>query len=475
MKSSAFVIGIGLLLWGSSAFGQGVPMKFQYQSKLEDSVGNPVNNAALTTTFGIYTTASGGSPLHTEVHVVGVAGGIVATQIGDDPFNPIDSSIFDASPTLYLGVKYGSDPEMLPRFPLTSVPYAIKSGIAEDVPNKIIHPSSVSINGQVVIDNAKLLNVSSVKINGNTVIDAAGNWVGSPTGLQGPQGPTGPQGATGPQGPQGPTGPQGATGPQGPQGATGPQGPAGASPLSLVGNDAVLSTGGAVIVNSTSNRQGFYAPGNIELRDFTPYIDFHYNNTNTDYTVRIMETLAGQIEFVRNPAQANTSTYFLPGGRVGVKRSPTSNELEVEGNASKSASGSWLANSDARIKTKIETVTDAVNKLSKVRLVSFKYTDEYRGAHVGVEDRTYLNVIAQEFREVFPEYVKGSGEHLANGDEILQVDTHPLLIYSAAAIQELAKANEELKKRNDDLERQLSELKKDVASIKTALEGAARR
>ncbi len=45
------------------------------------------------------------------------------------------------------------------------------------------------------------------------------------TGPQGPAGPAGPQGVTGPTGPQGPTGPKGdtgATGPQGPTGATGP-------------------------------------------------------------------------------------------------------------------------------------------------------------------------------------------------------------------------------------------------------------
>ena len=48
-------------------------------------------------------------------------------------------------------------------------------------------------------------------------------------GQTGPQGPAGPQGATGPTGPQGPTGPTGATGPKGDTGATGPQGPTGAT------------------------------------------------------------------------------------------------------------------------------------------------------------------------------------------------------------------------------------------------------
>jgi hypothetical protein len=40
--------------------------------------------------------------------------------------------------------------------------------------------------------------VGSLALNGTTIIDATGNWVGSPTGLVGPQGPPGPQGPAGP-------------------------------------------------------------------------------------------------------------------------------------------------------------------------------------------------------------------------------------------------------------------------------------
>lgn len=122
---------------------------------------------------------------------------------------------------------------------------------------------------------------------------------------------------------------------------------------------------------------------------------------------------------------------------VGIGRDPAANALEVEGNASKSAAGDWLANSDRRIKQNIETVTNALDTLDRVRLVSFNYTDDYRAKHSGVSDGRYLNVIAQEFAEVFPDHVKGSGECLSDGSEILQVDTYPLTIYSAAAIKEL--------------------------------------
>ena len=139
-------------------------------------------------------------------------------------------------------------------------------------------------------------------------------------------------------------------------------------------------------------------------------------------------------------------------------RVSTANKLEVEGNASKTAAGSWLMNSDARIKTEVRTVTNALRTLDKVRLVSFRYTDDYRKRHPGAEDRQYLNVIAQEFKEVFPEHVKSSGERLPDGHEILQVDDHPLTIYSAAAVQELHQLVKEKVAEIADQRKQIAEL-----------------
>ncbi len=149
-----------------------------------------------------------------------------------------------------------------------------------------------------------------------------------------------------------------------------------------------------------------------------------------------------------------------PGGSVGIGRTPTANTLEVSGSASKAVAGSWLANSDARIKNDIEPVENALATLEKVRLVSFRYNEDYRATHHGVEDRRYLNVVAQQFREVFPDDVKSSGEKLPNGEEILQVDTYPLTIYSAAAIQEL----------NQKLERDLKSKETEIDSLKQRLE-----
>ncbi|MCB1605603.1 MAG: tail fiber domain-containing protein [Xanthomonadales bacterium] len=158
------------------------------------------------------------------------------------------------------------------------------------------------------------------------------------------------------------------------------------------------------------------------------------------------------------------------GSRLGIARDPQTNTLEVEGNASKTTSGSWLANSDARIKTEVQEIDDALARLLRLRPVTFRYTAAYRAAHPGIADQTYYNVIAQEFARVFPEAVQGSGEYLPNAErtaanEIQQVDVHPALITTIAAVQELALRLEAERKLLDG---QLRQLAGDNAALREA-------
>jgi len=158
-------------------------------------------------------------------------------------------------------------------------------------------------------------------------------------------------------------------------------------------------------------------------------------------------------------------------GKVGFGRIPLTNLLEVAGEASKNTAGGWFANSDARIKTEIRDLPDALETIDRIRPVSFRYTQEYRDNHASIEDKKYYNVIAQEFQKVFPESVKESGETL-DGKPVLQVDTHPASMFAIAAIQELhrlvnARDSElaKLKEQNADLEKRLAALEKLARSL----------
>lgn len=182
-----------------------VPPQLTEQGRLFDNLGAPLAGQ-VSVVFSIYAGPSGGAPLWTETHAVDLDEGYFSAQLGT--ITPFPASLFDGSPR-YVGIQVGGDPEMSPRQPTASVPYALRANDATGD----LHPHSVSINGM-------------------TVIDASGSWVGPSSGLvgpQGPQGPAGPQGAQGPAGPQGDIGPMGPQGPAGAVGPTGPQGPAGAA------------------------------------------------------------------------------------------------------------------------------------------------------------------------------------------------------------------------------------------------------
>lgn len=149
--------------------------------------------------------------------------------------------------------------------------------------------------------------------------------------------------------------------------------------------------------------------------------------------------------------------------RVGIGRSPattSTNQLEVEGTASKTTAGSWMANSDRRIKTDIQDIKQACSTITKLRPVKFKYTEEWQRRHPSITGDYYYNFVAQEFREIFPNAVTGSGEYLEGDDEeILQVDTYNTQIVTIAALQELISENEEQQKRIKELESEISEIR----------------
>ncbi|MBU0763349.1 MAG: tail fiber domain-containing protein [Bacteroidetes bacterium] len=137
---------------------------------------------------------------------------------------------------------------------------------------------------------------------------------------------------------------------------------------------------------------------------------------------------------------------------VGIGMYPAANRLEVNGDASKTTAGDWLANSDKRIKTDIREIENATDLLLKLHPVTFRYTEDWLKTHPEIEDKVYYNYIAQEFRDVFPEAVKGSGQYSAGEkDELLQIDTYPAQVVCLRAIQEAIQTEETQNRRIESI------------------------
>jgi hypothetical protein len=149
-------------------------------------------------------------------------------------------------------------------------------------------------------------------------------------------------------------------------------------------------------------------------------------------------------------------------GSVGIGTTSPAYQLELSTNsAAKPTSTLWTVSSDSRIKTDIASIdrASALSRIEAVRPVSFRYIPEYL-EKTKSEDKTYVNFIAQELEQVFPECVQRNGQKLEKTvtpevrgedgnvvteavkevvvDDIASVDSHSLIIHLIAAVQELS-------------------------------------
>jgi trimeric autotransporter adhesin len=149
--------------------------------------------------------------------------------------------------------------------------------------------------------------------------------------------------------------------------------------------------------------------------------------------------------------ESGTNTLFINNGKMGIRRDATTNALEVGGEASKSTAGSWLGNSDARLKKNIFPVTNALDKLLRLKGVQYEWNDDQTGypRPTGIQ----MGFTAQNVQEVFPEKVSTD----AQGFLQTAYGTYDPLIVEA--IRELKAENELLKKELEAIKEIL--LKKD--------------
>jgi hypothetical protein len=125
MLQYLIVLALALVLNVSSSNAQAsvVPRTLSYQGYLTRSDGTAVASS-VNMTFSLYAAATGGSPLWSELHTsVPVVNGICSLVLGDTV--PIKLP-FDIP--YYLATSVGTDPEMSPRQPLNSVPFALRAG-----------------------------------------------------------------------------------------------------------------------------------------------------------------------------------------------------------------------------------------------------------------------------------------------------------------------------------------------------------
>lgn len=131
-----------LLLVFSFSFAE-VPQLINYQGSLTDDTGNPVTDGDYDMVFTIYDSESGGSGLwYSGIQSVHVEDGQFSYMLGS--VNPLTHLLFEDT-VRWLGVRVGSDPEIVPRTRLVTVPYAFRVSTVDGAFGGFIH-DNVSIN-----------------------------------------------------------------------------------------------------------------------------------------------------------------------------------------------------------------------------------------------------------------------------------------------------------------------------------------
>ena len=148
--------------------------------------------------------------------------------------------------------------------------------------------------------------------------------------------------------------------------------------------------------------------------------------------------------------KSNSNALLIDNNRIGLAgRAPTTNALELNGNASKSTAGSWLGNSDARLKKNIHPINNALNILLQLKGVNYEWNDNKTGYErpAGMQ----LGFTAQNVKEVFPGMVSTDAQGYL---QTAYGSFDPLIV---EAIRELKNENELLKKELEAIKQLLQQ------------------
>ncbi len=432
------VFSVLLMLWSIAVLTAPaqIPRTVAYQGVLSDTLGNPKPDGAYLLTFRLYEASGGGSPIWTEVKSIDVKQGLFMTNLGDhDPFGT--GVKFDKP--YWLSLQVGAESELLPRVALNAAAYSLISQtsdsarIAGTIPDNAVTSAKIA-NGTISLSDIGQNGAST----GQTI-----KWTGSAWGLGTDNG-----------------------GPWTTAGSNiyynaGKVGIGTSSPLEgihVVGNaqfDKAGAAPGQLVLrtpsrndpgrygirfsnnllgtflgdDSTNQYFGFYSAWS-NIRAYDAIIEIHGKSTSSWGNVL-------QLTHDGTDGHINTdkgNLILTPVGNVGIKVANPTYALTLPNNANATGQGlanAWQTYSSRRWKTNIKTLEGAIEKVGRLRGVSYDWMAD------GKHD---VGLIAEEVGAVIPEVVSFEG----NGQDARSLDYSRLVAVLIEAIKEQQKQIESL-------------------------------
>ncbi len=159
------IVGVCAFLLACIGTGEAqIPRTLSYQGVLTDSLGVPKPDGTYTFAFKLYEAPSGMTALWSEQKTLQVKHGLFSTVLGDQvPFTP--SITFDRQ--YWMGIQLASEPEMVPRIPLTSSGYSFSSIRSDTAQYALQSPP------QAAVDSARIAGtVPNNSITGQKIVDS---------------------------------------------------------------------------------------------------------------------------------------------------------------------------------------------------------------------------------------------------------------------------------------------------------------
>ncbi|MDD3875744.1 MAG: tail fiber domain-containing protein [Bacteroidales bacterium] len=190
------------------------------------------------------------------------------------------------------------------------------------------------------------------------------------------------------------------------------------SPGGWDSDDRIFVVGNGQGNSTRSNALTILKNGKVGIGTDTPLELIHLRNTSGHAKMRIQSTDLSVIDFYNNTSYVagigvsvsqghffiyNGGNVSVKNGNLGINNIDPGQKLDITGGNGRVQTGySWLTNSDARYKTNITSIENALGKIANLRGVRY---DLIQDSSIVQGHGKHIGFIAQELEIEFPEFV----------------------------------------------------------------------